>query len=366
MIIEDEPIEREVLKMMLENSNDNLEIRTCENGYKAIETLGSFTPQIVFVDINMPGINGLETIEAIKNQNVKAKFVILSSHDKFEFAQKAVKLGVEDYVLKPAKVSVLESIIKGLIDKIEKDKSSKNTSNNLEDKLKQIKPIIESNCVYELISTGCGENVDHYISFLEYKIQSAFCVVIKTTRNLKMALNNLKTELKNIGIHSIGECFNGIIVLFILSDVVLENKKKHQVGNFLSMMMQKYDKEQFFVGVGDIYVEIASMFDSYTKAVRAMNFARKTGESFCVFEENIDENNVAEDLKAVCFELVEEIMKSENNMLDVIADKIADRIIYGINSLVEAKENVFTVLTGVRNGLEQRLGGNVRRYVHRS
>ena len=364
LIIEDEPIEREVLKLMLENSNSELDIKTAENGYIALEICKEFKPQVTFVDINMPGINGIETIEEMKNKGLDTKFVILSSQEKFDMAQKAIKLGIYDYVSKPAKITVLEEIIKNIISEIDKETDIDQSSSNLERKLELIKPIIESNCVFELISTGMGENINNYLSFLDYKINSAFSIVIETSRNLKMALKKVKNELSTIGVNCIGECFNGVVVIFIISNKIIENKKKHQIANFLSMVLIEYDKDEYHIGAGDIYVDLKDMILSYSKAVKALAFAKINKETFCVYENHIDGSDIEQDLSNITEEIVDEIFKNESSMLKILANKNAERIVYGIKTLAESKEVVFNVLNGVKTSIEKRIGSSILNDIH--
>ena len=78
LIIEDEPVERETLKLMLDNNcGEMFQIETAENGFKALERTEKWLPDIAMVDINMPGMNGLDTIRALKKKNAQMRFLIL-------------------------------------------------------------------------------------------------------------------------------------------------------------------------------------------------------------------------------------------------------------------------------------------------
>ena len=61
-----------------------------------------FKPDIAIVDINMPGLNGLETIEILKMRNINMKVIIHTSYSEFDYARKAIQLGAVEYLLKPA------------------------------------------------------------------------------------------------------------------------------------------------------------------------------------------------------------------------------------------------------------------------
>lgn len=82
----------------------NIDLQVCalaRNGAEALEFTRVHLPEIVLIDINMPLINGLEAIERIQAIHPEAVIIIISGYDRFEYAQKAVSLGVYHYLLKP-------------------------------------------------------------------------------------------------------------------------------------------------------------------------------------------------------------------------------------------------------------------------
>src|SRR5699024_2742279 len=82
------------------------------NGRKAIELAETIKPDIIFMDIKMPGINGLEAIEEISGKYPAIKFILVSAYDSFDYAKEAMQFGIKDYILKPAKK---EEIVKALL-----------------------------------------------------------------------------------------------------------------------------------------------------------------------------------------------------------------------------------------------------------
>ena len=102
LVVEDEEIERNALAMMLRYSCRGIgEVRKAENGIAAIDALKDFTPDIALMDINLPGINGLDTIKQMRQKNADIRFVIISAHSQFAYAQEALRLGVYDFLVKP-------------------------------------------------------------------------------------------------------------------------------------------------------------------------------------------------------------------------------------------------------------------------
>ena len=101
LIVEDEKV---FLDDFISQINWNLEgfniTATAANGKIGLFKYEQFHPQVIITDIQMPKLNGLDMIKAIRQQDPHVIFIILSSYDEFEYARQAVKYGVEDYILK--------------------------------------------------------------------------------------------------------------------------------------------------------------------------------------------------------------------------------------------------------------------------
>lgn len=101
LIVDDEAPARELLKLKIDWRGLDCEvIATAKNGREALEQYDRYLPDLVITDIQMPIMNGLELIEAIKASNPNQIIIILSCHESFSFARKAIQLGVHDYLLK--------------------------------------------------------------------------------------------------------------------------------------------------------------------------------------------------------------------------------------------------------------------------
>lgn len=75
-----------------------------KDGKKALELIRRLRPDVVITDIRMPFMDGIELINTLKKENIDAEFIITSAYSDFEYAKKAIVLGVTDYITKPITV----------------------------------------------------------------------------------------------------------------------------------------------------------------------------------------------------------------------------------------------------------------------
>ena len=96
-------------------------VGTANDGLRALELVREKRPHLLITDVRMPGCSGIELIQRAKELQPDLHFIIISGYRKFEYAQTALKYGVEDYLLKPLKQEELTGILLRLSDKLGKE-----------------------------------------------------------------------------------------------------------------------------------------------------------------------------------------------------------------------------------------------------
>jgi len=96
-------------------------VGTANDGLRALELVREKQPHLLITDVRMPGCSGIELIQQAKELQPNLHFIIISGYRKFEYAQNAVKYGVEDYLLKPLKQEELTGILLRLGDKLDEE-----------------------------------------------------------------------------------------------------------------------------------------------------------------------------------------------------------------------------------------------------
>ncbi len=116
LIADDENLARSTLRSMLQELLLPLELlEDATNGEEMVELVRRYTPHIVFVDIKMPKLNGLEAIKSAKIFAPDTRWFILTGFSEFNYAQEALRMGVSDYLLKPVDSQELTKAITGVI-----------------------------------------------------------------------------------------------------------------------------------------------------------------------------------------------------------------------------------------------------------
>jgi two-component system response regulator YesN len=126
LVVDDEPFIRKGIVTLISFSELGIgEVMEASNGLDALEKVRSFEPQILLCDINMPKLNGLEFAKIVKEEKPWIKIGMITGYDYFEYAKQALKIGVEDYILKPvSKQDVYEVLVK-LIKKVQQEEMMK-------------------------------------------------------------------------------------------------------------------------------------------------------------------------------------------------------------------------------------------------
>jgi two-component system, NarL family, response regulator DegU len=100
LIVDDHSIVREGLKALIEFEDDMIFMGEAASGIECLELIEKCCPHVILIDLKMPGIDGIQTAMLVKKTNPYVKTVILTNYDDEEYVVKALKSGVDGYVLK--------------------------------------------------------------------------------------------------------------------------------------------------------------------------------------------------------------------------------------------------------------------------
>ena len=170
LIVDDEEIERKSMQVTLEHAFSNIEIKEARNGRLAVEYAKTFEPDLVLMDIKMPGMDGLEAIKHIKKQPKQPKFIMVTAYDTFAYAKEAIRLGVKDYILKPSKINEIISIVGQVIEQIKQENAMKAKQLKQNHYFEKSRARIETDIVTQLLFDPVHDvHIDMALEILETK-----------------------------------------------------------------------------------------------------------------------------------------------------------------------------------------------------
>lgn len=152
MLADDEGIVIDSLKFIIEKEfGDQCAIEFAKTGRSVIELAENFRPDIAIMDIQMPGINGIEAMREIRETNANVVFIVMSAYDKFDYAKEAIKLGVLEYITKPMEKTRIIAALRKAMEQIDRERNKRSNDLLIREKLETVMPIIESGLLYNLL-----------------------------------------------------------------------------------------------------------------------------------------------------------------------------------------------------------------------
>jgi len=125
LVVDDEQIVCQGIKEFLEQANLGItQVITASNGFEALDYLRIEPLDIILTDIQMDGMNGIELMETILAERSDVPIVVISAYDEFDYAQRCLRLGARDYLIKPVSPQQLNQVVgRVLADRNEKYKA---------------------------------------------------------------------------------------------------------------------------------------------------------------------------------------------------------------------------------------------------
>lgn len=181
LIADDEGIAIDSITFILEHAFENqCEIRSARTGRSVIELAETFRPDIAVMDIQMPGINGIEAIREIRKFSPQTIFLVVSAYDKFSYAKEAIDLGGAGYLTKPLERERFVDAMSGAMQQLDRERTRRSNDLRTMEKLESVVPLIETGFVYSLLlQDSSAEDIDQYRNLLEIREEAGYMLLIE-------------------------------------------------------------------------------------------------------------------------------------------------------------------------------------------
>lgn len=301
LIVDDEPMVRRVLCHIIEERGIPVEVvGQAANGLEAVEMAMQKQPDLVMMDIKMPGLDGLAATEQILRQRKNTLVILLSAYDDFEYARKGLELGAYQYLLKPIAPDKIETMLEKAIGELA-DRKKLNNENRGEE-LERFKPYVKSSLLYHLISgTLKDEDIKEQEALLKVHILPGMAVVFGFDCDLDSDLENLiknriREELKTHQIekdHVLMEAIGRRKLVMLISSKECsrgDKTKKRWFCDDLRLSVSQMVHATVTVGIGRPYQNFQEVRRSYLQARKAFKYGYiLLGGNRVVYVDELDE-----------------------------------------------------------------------------
>ncbi len=174
------------LKKLIEKSGQPFTVvGEANNGVAALEELESKRPDVLFTDIRMPGYNGLELLEKLREKELDMKVVFVTGYADFEYAQAALRLGAFDYLVKPIDEEKLREVLERLLEAsggAPEEPEAEVSPTMLQRIVQEIQERYAENITLTDLAKKYGISISHLSSLLKEELQLSFSEYIASKR----------------------------------------------------------------------------------------------------------------------------------------------------------------------------------------
>ena len=357
--VDDEPIVLEGIRSKIdwETSGFNF-VGEATDGEIALSMLHELKPDILVTDIKMPFMDGLELAATIKRIQPWIKIIILSGHDEFDYAKKAISIGIEDYLLKPfTPDELLESLNKAAA-QIDKERKQLSDISRLKEELKSSEMLKKKEFLNNLVHasedmTGIVEKSQE----LGFNLISRFYkVLISRIQSRTDNVQNLQEACSLLNSYSTAweqaECFfhhsNLLVCIFKGSTREELDESIFHAAETIGHIATKNDDCTVLTAIGKTVEHLSQLNLSYEDAKRILDIEDKDSQNRIISSDDADilelkENDPLVDrLKyagqndiSVIIEESMALIRSNPGQFNVFASYILVDLIFAVSKLVE-------------------------------
>ncbi|MBW7453334.1 response regulator [Paenibacillus sepulcri] len=255
------------------------------NGAKGLELIRQTKPDIVITDVYMPVMDGLKMIEQLREERYGGKFLIHSGYSDFEFARKALRLNVEDYLSKPVSRHTLREALQRVIQAVEQENRLRKEQNELKEKVGLYEPLAHK----EWLKTAVTGSMDHWNKehpLFSSGIDRSHLVlgieIMRTTRIAEVGTSDrflFRFAIQNIIQEILGEenlsfdfvelhGYHAALIIHVDQDATYEELKDGitAIAGRIIECVQKYLYVSLRIGIGGLKKHWSKLSDSLEEA----------------------------------------------------------------------------------------------------
>lgn len=183
LIVDDEPSTRNGLAEYIDWTAHGITcVFTAEDGEEALQLYDEKRPDLVLTDVKMPGMDGIELAERIRERSHSAKIIFISGHDDVSYMKSALQVEAVDYIMKPVNRRELTAVIAKTVSQVMQERDRLRLISDMNAKLSQSLPLLREKFWLRAIRDGFEPSLDLHerLSFLELRlnVSGKYCVFV--------------------------------------------------------------------------------------------------------------------------------------------------------------------------------------------
>ncbi|RBW70784.1 response regulator [Bacillus taeanensis] len=358
LIVDDEKVVIDGLVSAVDWEDYQVEIvGTALNGNAAYQLIEETEPDIVLADIRMPGLNGLDLIQKVKNILPDTVFIIISGYTEFDYAKRAIELEAVDYLTKPIEFDEIIQTVEKAINKYEKIQAEKNNN----DKIQKYQVELEEKYI---LDSMLGRQLDSQKLAAEFKKCTVFVAGLKSLKWLTNLTSNGQDFIEHLKIPFVKRGYRAFIYLmeeYLV--VVYANNQQNQESNAamieFSNILQHEVKDIPIIGISNTYGGLSNINKSYKEAIEAFHIGLYLNQSFTSYTdlEKMDQN-VGTDM----IEIIDHYFQKQDFDIYAITQIINDLLHYCTERMltpVKSKYLCFKLINNVFEYVQKEFDLNV-------
>lgn len=282
MIVEDEELILQGIRNILDWESLGLQVaHMAHDGAEALEMWEKEPVHIVVTDISMPGMDGLELLRRIREKEEQVRFIILTGYDEFAYAREAIRLEVENYILKPIDEEELERQLRETVKKL--DEMDKKKIQYIDEKTQWMHFLNgraeegESRQYAEMLglSADCGT---YYAALMKWNMEG-----LKEKK-----ITDVIVELKQEESLSIVHLPPDSLLMVLADDSADENQAQEYFSEIQNQVESKFNV-MTFICMEPGFQSIAQLPESYRMARKLQKYLILEGYGTCISQKQIQD-----------------------------------------------------------------------------
>lgn len=301
-LVDDEPIVLEGIRSKIDWENSGFTFAgEATDGEIALSMINELKPDILITDIKMPFMDGLQLAGTIKKTLPWIKTIILSGHDEFDYARKAISIGIEDYILKPFTSEEIITSLNKAAEQIDKERKQLSDISRMKEELKSSEKLIQKEFLNNLVHGSadmttvmqkCQElNIDlisRYYKILISKIDSKTSN-IKNQEKACSLINGYASswEQTNTFFHH----NNWLVCICKGSDQNELEENIYRIAESIEHMVTQDDDCTVITAIGKTVEHLASISESYEDAKKVIELGTLQNQTRIISTDDIQIDN---------------------------------------------------------------------------